>query len=118
LPTEAGVPQGFICDGTLAAKSRKPRASLVPGIGHTWRGLWFRQGEPARLSVEASRDAGTPLTTRQIARFLMRTKGLSSGRSTAPGQNDDARGEIRRLEKRRKVRRILDEPEMWWELVG
>jgi hypothetical protein len=83
-----------------------------------WRNLWFRQGEPARLCLEALRDAGAPRTTRQIAEYLMRAKHLDvNDKPLRARMTEHARGTMRRQEAKGSVRRILDEPEVWWEPI-
>jgi hypothetical protein len=99
---------------------------LHPGVdpGHItsirpiWRGIYFRHGERVRLCLEALRDAGTPLRAPSIAEYVMRAKGMDVSdrrlRATIVGFMGAILG---RLAKRGLVRRVMVEPDVWWELA-
>jgi hypothetical protein len=92
---------------------------LIPPIRPTPRCLFFRHGEQQRLCVAALREAGRPLPTRKVTDYVMLAKGLPSGNAAVREKvAQQTRTALVRLEKRGKVRRVVCEPEMWWELVG
>jgi hypothetical protein len=79
----------------------------------------FRHGEQRRLCREALRDAGAPLPTRLVTEYLMRAKGLDpSDRPLRRQMLEHTRLSLMRIEARGGVRKIVVEPEVWWELVG
>ena len=81
--------------------------------------IHFRYREQTRFVVEALRDADKPLPTHLVSEYVMRAKGL-------PREDADLRGAItnqvrkalHRLAARGAVRRLVCEPEGWWELAG
>ena len=92
---------------------------LIPSIRPAVRGLFFRHGEQTRLILDALREAKGPIRTRPITEYIMLAKGLPVDdwrvREAIANQVRIALG---RLEKRGMVRRVMREPEVWWELVG
>jgi hypothetical protein len=79
----------------------------------------FRHGEQRRLCQEAIRDAGTPIPTRLVCEYLMRAKGVDiADRPLRREILEHTRKALMRLEARGVVRRVITEPEVWWELVG
>lgn len=92
---------------------------LIPAIRPTPRCLFFRHGEQQRLCLEALREARGPQTARWIGEYAMGAKGLLpadwSVRDVFIG---NMRTALKRLERRGLVRRVLREPDVWWEVVG
>jgi hypothetical protein len=83
------------------------------------RNVWFRRGEQTRLVLEAMRDAGKPLPLRLIAEYVMRAKGFFRDDAGVWSRGrEHVRVALRRLAERRRVRKIIAEPEVWWELAG
>ena len=90
---------------------------LIPGIRPTRRGLFFRHGEQIRLCVEALREAGRPMSARQVAEYALLAKGLPTG--NAPilrSVSTHMRVALGRLEARGVVVRIISAPDIWWTL--
>jgi hypothetical protein len=92
---------------------------MIAPIRPSTRGLFFQYKELGRLCLDALRVAGKPMTLDQIAAYAMLAKGLpgDDGRLRVQVINNVRQSLMRQVQKGR-VRRILDEPDMWWELVG
>jgi hypothetical protein len=83
------------------------------------RNIWFRRGEQTRLTLEALREAGKPLPLPSIAEYVMRAKGMPpEDKEVWVRGRDHVRIALQRLAERGQVRKIIEEPEVWWELVG
>jgi hypothetical protein len=80
--------------------------------------LFFQYKEPGRLCLNALRVAGKPITLDQIASHVMLAKGLPDDRNLRKRVTDTARQSLMRQAQKGRVRCILDEPDMWWELAG
>ena len=105
-------------DGTLRLFHPEADPSHIVSVRPIWRGIYFRQGERPRLCLEALRDAGAPLPTPRIAEYVMRAKGMDVAdrplRGTVLVFMHKA---LARLVDKGLVRKIVVEPEAWWELV-
>jgi hypothetical protein len=78
----------------------------------------FRHGEQRRLCREAIRDAGTPIPTRLVCEYLMRAKGVDiAERPLRRKMLEHNRKALMRMERRGVVRKIIAEPEVWWDLI-
>ena len=78
----------------------------------------FRHGEQRRLCREALLYAVAPLPTRLVAEYLMRAKGLDTAdRPLRRQMLEHTRLALMRLDARGQVRKIVVEPEVWWELL-
>jgi len=92
---------------------------LIPAIRPTPRCLFFRHGEQQRLCVDALREAQGPRRTRWVADYLTAAKGLPDDNAGVRAATlEQTRTALMRLERRGMVRRVMREPEVWWELVG
>jgi hypothetical protein len=92
---------------------------LIPAIRPTPRCLFFRHGEQQRLCVDALREARGPINTRRVMEYAIAAKGLPAADwSIRRVFLESMRIASKRLEKQGKVRRVVREPETWWELVG
>lgn len=107
-----------LLDATLRLFHPDADVSQIRSIRPTFRGPWFRQGDRQRLCLEALRDAGTPLPTRLVTEYVMRAKGLDvADRPLRAMVREHVRSALLRSEARGIVRKIIIEPEVWWELV-
>jgi hypothetical protein len=105
-------------DATLRLFHPDADPNHITAIRPIKRTTVFRQGEQRRLCREAIRDAGAPLPTRLVTEYLMRAKGLSiEDRPLRREMVEHTRKALMRLEARGQVRKIVVEPEVWWELV-
>jgi hypothetical protein len=106
-------------DATLRLFHPDADPSHITSVRPVWRGIYFRHGERPRLCLEALRDAGGPLSAPRIGEYLMRAKGMDVNnqplRAAVVGFMASV---LARLERKRLVRKIIVEPEVWWELVG
>ena len=92
---------------------------LIPSIRPAPRGLLCRHGEQILAAPEALREARGPLQARRVAEYAMAAKGLPVDDAAAWSViTEQVRVALGRLEKKGKARRVMWEPEVWWELVG
>ncbi len=89
---------------------------MIAPIRPTSYGLFFRYRELGRLCLGALRKAGKPVTLEWIADALMAAKGLPDDKRLRKHVMDTARQSLMRMERKGFVRRVLDEPAVWWEL--
>jgi len=80
------------------------------------RSLYFRHGEQPRLCVSALREAGKPVTTRHVAEYVMEAKGLDPEPLVRTAFTEHVRSCLARLAGKGVVRKIVEWPEVWWEL--
>jgi hypothetical protein len=92
---------------------------MIPAIRLTPRCLFFRHGEQMRLCLDALREAGKPVRARWVAEYAMLAKGLPTDNGAVRAQVvERVQTALGRMEKRGNVRRVVCEPEVWWELVA
>ena len=94
------------------------RPDMIPSVRPYLRGLFFGYSELSRLTWDALREAGGPVGLAQIAEWITEAKGLPMDARLRRHIRDAARANLFRMERRGVVRRVLDEPETWWEVVG
>jgi hypothetical protein len=105
-------------DATLRLFHPEADPSHITAVRPVWRGIYFRHGERPRLCLEALRDAGSPLHAPRIAEYLMRAKGLDvNDRPLRAAIVNFMASALGRLARKGLVRKIIAEPEVWWELV-
>ena len=91
---------------------------MIAPIRPSTRGLFFQYKELGRLCLDALRAAGKPVRLDQIAAHIILAKGLpEDDRHVRRHVTDTARASLLRQVRKGRVRRILDEPDQWWELV-
>jgi hypothetical protein len=114
-------------DGVIRLFSPETNPELIPAIrpsGHpairpcSKRSLFFKHGQQLRLCFAALREAGKPVPTRQLAAFALEAKGLAGmeGRERAAFVTQ-IRPCLIRMERRGYVRKVVTEPEVWWDLI-
>ena len=85
----------------------------------TVRNLFFRRGEQMRLCIQALRKAARPITCRQVVDFCLVAKGLHDLEPQVRAQmTEHVRSTLVRLAERGVVRKIVERPDTWWELLG
>lgn len=105
-------------DATLRLFHPDADPSHITSIRPIGRLSLFRHGEQRRLCREALRDAGAPIPTRLVTEYLMRAKGVDvADKPLRRAMLEHTRLALMRLEARGSVRKIIVEPEVWWELV-
>jgi hypothetical protein len=105
-------------DATLRLFHPAADPTHITPIRPKWRGVYFRNGERTRLCLEALRDAGRPLRQGGIAEYVMRAKGMDQADKPLRATIANNVGvSLARLAKNGTVRRVVVEPETWWELA-
>lgn len=105
-------------DATLRLFHPTADPEHITSIRPVTRGIWFRLGERPRLCLEALRDAGRPLPAPEITTYVMRSKGWDvMDRMLRRQSTMFVHTALGRLEKQGTVRRIIEAPDVWWELV-
>jgi hypothetical protein len=105
-------------DATLRLFHPEADPNHITPIRPKWRGVYFRNGERTRLCLEALRDAGAPLRQGGIAEYVMRAKGMDpADRPLRAVIVNNVGVSLARLAKNGKIRRLVSEPEAWWELA-
>jgi hypothetical protein len=105
-------------DATIQLFAPASNPELIAAIRPTRRGLFFRHGEQMRLCLAALREAGGPISARQVAEYAMRAKGLPT--DNAPILASIAvqmRVALGRLEDKGMVVKIMSAPDAWWALA-
>jgi hypothetical protein len=90
---------------------------MIAPIRPSTRGLFFQYREVGRLCMDALRQAGKPVTLDWITAHVMLAKGLPEDNHMRRIVSNNARQSLMRMAQKGRVRRILDEPDMWWELA-
>jgi hypothetical protein len=105
-------------DATIHLFEPDANPELIPSIRPTRRGLFFRHGEQMRLCVSALREAQHPLSARQIGVYALLAKGLPADNAEIVNSiRAQARMALGRLEAKGIVRRVISQPDTWWELA-
>ena len=105
-------------DATLRLFHPDADPAHITSIRPKWHGFYFRHGERSRLCLEALRDSGLPMTTAEITAYVMRAKGMDAADRKLRGLvMGGAHGALARLGAKGLVRRLMSEPEAWWEIV-
>jgi hypothetical protein len=105
-------------DSAILLFSPDCNPDMIAPIRPTNHGLFFQYRELTRLAVGILRDAGKPMTLPMITQRLMEIKGLADDKRLRRHVSDTARAGLIRLERRGMVRRLLNEPDQWWEAGG
>jgi hypothetical protein len=90
---------------------------MIPPIRPSTRGLFFQYRELGRLCLSMMRRAGKPVTLEWIADAVIAAKGLPEDRHLRKHVTDTVRQSLMRQVQKGRVRRILEEPDQWWELA-
>jgi hypothetical protein len=106
-------------DATIQLFTPTTNPELIPSIRPTWRGLFFRNGEQTRLCLDALREAGGPMSARQVAERAMLAKGLPIDNAPILASIIvQVRVALGRLEGKGRVVKIISAPDAWWALAG
>lgn len=90
---------------------------MIPPIRPGSHGLFFGYRELPRLCLDALREGGKPVALGVVVEWIIATKGLILDGHLRKHVTDVTRAALLRLERRGVVRRVLVEPDVWWELV-
>jgi len=88
---------------------------MIPPIKPASHGLFFRYRELGRICMDVLREARRPVTLDRIVAVAIEAKGLPDDKRLRKHVTDTARASLMRLERRGVVRRVVREPEVWWE---
>jgi hypothetical protein len=105
-------------DAVIRLFSPDSDPDMIAPIRPASRGLFFGYRELTRLCLDILREAGGPLTLDSTIDRVMATKGFPDDGRLRRRIYEITRASLLRLERRGTVRRILDQPDMWWELAG
>jgi len=106
-------------DAVIRLFSPDCNPDMIAPIRPSSHGLFFQYKELGRMCLDALRIAGKPVTLDWIAAHVILAKGLpEDDRHVRRHVTDSARASLLRQVQKGRVRRILDEPDQWWELVG
>ena len=105
-------------DAVIRLFSPDTDPDMIAPIKPASHGLFFQYKELGRMCLDALRIAGKPVTLDWIAAHVILAKGLpEDDRHVRRHVTDSARASLLRQVQKGRVRRILDEPDQWWELV-
>jgi hypothetical protein len=105
-------------DAVILLFEPESHPDLIPARRATKRGLFFRHGEQQRLCLAALREANAPLPARRVAEYAMQVKELPIDNGRVRERIiHQVRVALTRLEEKGKVRRIVSQPDTWWELA-
>jgi len=90
---------------------------MIPPIKPASHGLFFQYRELGRICMDVLRGARGPVTLDRIVDVAIETKGLPDDRRLRKHVTDNVRANLGRMERRGLVRRVVREPEVWWELA-
>ena len=91
---------------------------MIPPIKPASHGLFFRYRELGRICIGVLRDAKEPVRLDRIVGVAIEVKGLPDDTRLRKHVTDTMRAALGRMERRGLVRRIVREPDVWWEVAG
>jgi hypothetical protein len=101
-------------DATIHLFAPATNPELIPAVRPTRRGLFFRLGEQMRLCLDALREAGGPMSARQVAEHTMLAKGLPVGNAPILASIAvQVRVALGRLEDEGMTVPFISEPDAW-----
>ena len=105
-------------DTVLRLFSPDCNPDMIPPIKPASHGLFFRYRELGRICIDVLREARGPVMLERIVAVAMEVKGLPNDTRLRKHVADTARGALGRMERRGLVRRVVREPDTWWEIAG
>jgi hypothetical protein len=91
---------------------------MIAPIQPAKHGLFFRYRELPRLCLDLLRRAEGPMTLNRIVDQVMAVKGLPVDPRVRRHVYCSTHATLKRMARNGVVRRILREPDTWWELAG
>jgi len=91
---------------------------MIPPIKPASHGLFFQYRELGRICMDVLRDAKGPVTLDRVVAVAIEVKGLPDDARLRKHVTDTCRASLGRMERRGLVRRIVREPDVWWEIAG
>ena len=106
-------------DATLALMHPGADPALIQSIRPRLVCQNFGHGERVRLVLSALREAKGPMACPAIAATVMRAKRMEmEDAKFRRAITEQIRFALRHLARRGIVRKVVKEPDVWWELVG
>jgi hypothetical protein len=105
-------------DAVISMFSPDCNPDMIPPIRPGSHGVFFSYRELPRLILGIMRPAEGPVRFDHIVSQVILAKGIEPDRHLRRHISDTTRATLMRLGTRGIVRRVLDQPDTWWELVG
>jgi hypothetical protein len=90
---------------------------MIAPIRPASRGLFFQYRELPRLCLDLLRRAKGPITLNPIVDQIMDAKGFPADPRLRRHVYCSTHATLKRMAHKGLVRRVLDEPDQWWELA-
>jgi hypothetical protein len=104
-------------DAVIRMFAPECRPDMIPSVRPYLRGLYFGYRELSRMAVDILREAGKPVTLEYVVARVILVKGFEPDRRLRRHISDTVRAGLIRLLRRGKIRRVIEEPDTWWELA-
>lgn len=104
-------------DAVILMFSPDCNPDMIPPIRPGSHGLFFGYRELSRFCMDCLRQANGPISLDQIVDRAIEAKGFTADRRLRRHVGDTARASLLRMVRRGLVRKIVDEPDVWWELA-
>ena len=104
-------------DAVILMFSPDCNPEMIPPIRPGSQRLFFGYRELSRLCVDCLRQANGPVRLDQIVDRAIEVKGFTDDRRLRRHIGDTARATLLRMVRKGLVRKIIDEPDTWWELT-
>lgn len=91
---------------------------MIAPIWPASHGLFFQYRELPRLCLDLLRHAKGPVTLTQLTDQIMAAKGLPDDPRLRRHVYCSTHATLKRMARNGLVRRIMDQPDAWWELVN
>jgi hypothetical protein len=104
-------------DAVIRMFSPDCNPDMIPPIRPGSHGLFFSYRELPRLVLSIMRPADGPVRFDHIVSHVILAKGIEPDGHLRKHITNTTRATLGRLGARGIIRRVLDEPDTWWELV-
>jgi hypothetical protein len=105
-------------DSVIRMFSPDCNPDMIPPIQPAGRrDLFFRYGELPRVIMTVLREAKGPMALDRITDTIIKAKGFMADHRITRHIRDCVRATLIRMEGRGITRRIIEEPDVWWELA-
>lgn len=90
---------------------------MIPPIKPVSRNLFFKYGQLPRLIMKVLREAEGPMALERIVDTVIEAKGLTVDSRVMRHIRTTVRATLMRMELRGITRRVIEAPDVWWELA-
>ena len=106
-------------DAVILLFEPEGRPDLIPAIRPVSRRcMWFKRGEQPRLCLSALREAGKPIQAQDVVTRVLAAKGLDVDARVRKKIAENVRTTLTRMEAKGVVRKVVQWPDVWWELAS